>query len=278
VRYIFFTTAFISVCVSLAIVLFMVILGLPLAREGLFFSMLTSPWDPSHGVYGLAPMIQGTLYIASLALVFGFPLSLGTAALISGLAPRPLSSAIRKTIQAMTGIPTVVYGFIGVFLLVPIVRNMFDQGSGMCILSASLLLAVLISPTMILTFADSFDQVPENAKMAARALGAKPVQIFLYVVLPASGKGLVSGLILGLGRAMGDTMIALMVSGNAIAAPDSLLSPARTLTAHIALVIASDFQSPEFRTLFACGIVLYMFTALSTVAIRTLDVVFRKKS
>jgi phosphate transport system permease protein len=278
VNVVFFIAALISVSVSVGMVLFMVILGLPLLREGLFFSMLTSPWDVAGGVYGLQPMILGTGAIASLAVVFGFPLSLGTASLINGLAPRPLAAFLRKTVQAMTGIPTVVYGFIGVFLLVPLVRGLFGEGSGMCILSAALLLAVLISPTMILTFADSFDQVPEVSRLAAGALGATPVQTFIHVVLPSSGKGLVTGLILGLGRAIGDTMIALMVSGNAIASPDSLLSPARTLTAHIALVIAADFDSPEFRTLFACGILLYVFTALSTMAVRLLDAFFRSGS
>ncbi len=268
----------ISACVSVCIVLFMIILGLPLFREGLFFSMLTSPWNPSNGVFGLYPMIIGTLGISSLALVFGFPLSLGTAALISGLAPKPLAAVLRKTVQAMTGIPTVVYGFIGVFLLVPLIRNLAGEGSGMCILSSALLLSVLISPTMILTFSDTFDQVPVKTRMAATALGATPVQTFLWVVLPASKKGLVTGLILGMGRAMGDTLIALMISGNAIAVPDSLFSPARTLTAHIALVIASDFDSPEFKTLFACGLVLYGFTALSTLAVRAIDTVFRSES
>ena len=277
-KFLFFIAALVSLCVSVGMVLFMVVLGLPLLREGHFFSMLASPWDVAGGVYGLYPMILGTGIIATLALAFGFPLSLGAAALISGLAPPSLAAFLRKAVQTMTGIPTVVYGFIGVFLLVPLVRNLFGHGSGMGILSASLLLAVLVSPTMILTFADSFDQVPETSRTAAQALGATPVQAFLYVVLPASGKGIVTGLILGLGRAIGDTMIALMVSGNAIATPDSLFSPARTLTAHIALVIAADFDSPEFKTLFVCGILLYLFTAVSTVAVRLTDVLFRGRN
>jgi phosphate transport system permease protein len=274
VKYAFFTAAFISVCVTVSMVIFMIVLGLPLFREGLFLVMLRGSWNPSSGAYGIFPMILGTLSIAFLALLLGFPMSLGTAALMSGLAPGFLRSFLRKTVQAMTGIPTVVYGFVGVFLLVPLVRGIFGEGSGMCVLSAALLLSVLISPVMILTFADSFGQVPESSRTAAAALGATPVQTFLYVVLPASGKGLVTGLILGLGRAMGDTMIALMVSGNAIGTPDSILSPARTLTAHIALVIAADFKSPEFRTLFLCGIVLYGFTAVSAIAVRTLDRLF----
>jgi len=278
VKFLFFIAALVSLCVSVAMVLFMVVLGLPLLREGHFFSMLVSPWDVARGIYGLYPMILGTGIIATLALAFGFPLSLGAAALISGLATPSLAAFLRKAVQTMTGIPTVVYGFIGVFLLVPLVRNLFGQGSGMGILSASLLLAVLVSPTMILTFADSFDQVPEASRTAAQALGATPVQTFLYVVLPASGKGLVTGLILGLGRAIGDTMIALMVSGNAIATPDSLFSTARTLTAHIALVIAADFDSPEFKTLFVCGILLYLFTAVSTVAVRLTDYLFRGRN
>lgn len=266
-----------SVGIAVSIMVFMIILGFPLFGEGLFFRMLTGPWSPVNGQYGIFPMILGTLSIASLALCFGFPMSIGTAALISALSPRGASFFLKKIVQVMTGIPTVVYGFIGVFLLVPVIRNTFEDGSGMCILSASLLLGLLISPTMILLFIESFDQVPRESILAAKALGANRVQTFLYVILPSSVPGLISGVILAMGRAMGDTMIALMVSGNAIAFPDSLLSPARTLTAHIALIIASDVQSLEFKTLFACGIVLYLFTAVMVFMLRLVPRLFKEK-
>jgi phosphate transport system permease protein len=141
----------------------------------------------------------------------------------------------------------------------------------MCILSASLLLAILISPTMILFFSDSFDQVPKPFLDAVDALGGNNAQKILYVILPYSWRGVLTGLILALGRAMGDTMIALMVAGNAVALPDSVLDSARTLTSHIALIIASDFESLEFKTLFACGIILYLFTTVIALSVRSID-------
>lgn len=171
----------------------------------------------------------------------------------------------------MTGIPTVIYGFVGIFLLVPIIREIFKSGSGMCILSASLLLSILVCPTMILIFTDSFDQVPKPFLDAVDALGGNKAQKVLYVILPYSWRGVLTGLILALGRAMGDTMIALMVAGNAVALPHSVLDSARTLTAHIALVIAADFESLEFKTLFACGIILYLFTTAIALSVRSID-------
>lgn len=261
-------SAIISVAIAVSMMMFMIVLGLPLFEEGHFFRLFHGPWNPVGGEYGIFPMIVGTLSIASLAMVFGFPLSLGTAALISGLSPFPVARFLKRTVQVMTGIPTVVYGFIGIFLLVPLIRSTFDQGSGLCILTASLLLALLVSPTMILMFTESFEQTPRESILAARALGADKVQTFLYVVLPASGKGVLSGVILSMGRAVGDTMIALMVAGNAVALPHSVLDSARTLTSHIALVIASDVDSLEFKTLFICGLVLYLFTAVAVVLLR----------
>lgn len=257
-----------SVIIAVSMMVFMIVLGLPLFEEGHFFRMFHGPWDPLAGSYGIYPMIVGTLSIASLAMVFGFPVSLGTAALINSLSPFRVSRFLKRTVQVMTGIPTVVYGFIGIFLLVPLIRSTFDRGSGLCILSASLLLSLLVSPTMILLFCESFDQTPKESILAAQALGAGKVQAFLYVVLPASKNGVVTGVILAMGRAMGDTMIALMVAGNAVAVPHSVLDSARTLTSHIALVIASDVQSLEFKTLFVCGLVLYLFTALAVLLIR----------
>jgi phosphate transport system permease protein len=162
----------------------------------------------------------------------------------------------------MTGIPTVVYGFVGIFLLVPIVRGVHGGGSGLCVLSAALMLAVLISPTMILFFSDSLDRVPKSYQDAADALGATPSQKLLLVMLPQAKKGILSGLILAFGRAVGDTMIALMIAGNAVQIPESVFDAARALTAHIALVIAADYESLEFKSIFVCGVVLYLFVAL----------------
>ncbi|MEJ2041223.1 MAG: ABC transporter permease subunit, partial [Desulfosarcinaceae bacterium] len=139
---------------------------------------------------------------------------------------------------------------------------------GLCILTAGVMLTVLIAPTLILLIADGLARVPRSYSQAAAALGATPVQRMVYIMLPQAWPGILAGIVLGLGRAVGDTMISLMLAGNAVAPPHSILDSARTLTAHIALVIAADFDSPEFRTLFICGLVLYLSTTLSVVAIR----------
>lgn len=264
----FLGAAALSASLTALILIFMLFLGFPLFRGGYFITLLTTPWSPDKGLFGIYPMLAGTLSIVLLSLCWAFPLSLGVSALISVIAPRGFAKFCKKTVQMLTGIPTVIYGFVGVFLLVPFIREMFASGSGMSILSASLMLSMVISPTMILIFTDTFESIPSAYSAAADALGASPVQKFFYVMLPYSRHGIFAGLILSVGRAMGDTLIALMLAGNAVAVPGSILDSARTLTAHIALVIASDFDSIEFKTIFAAGLVLYAFTAFIILLIR----------
>lgn len=266
----FILAACLSAFCTLFVLVFMVWLGLPIFREGLFFQTLTQPWLPSGGRYGIFPMLLGTVSISLLGVLLALPLSLGCAGFICGLGPEWIGNYLRKIVRMMTGIPTVIYGFVGIFLLVPLVRDLFGSGSGMCILSAGILLAILISPTMILFFTDSFDRVPRPFLDAVDALGGSNVQKLLYVVLPYSTKGVLAGIVLSTGRAVGDTLISLMIAGNAVAVPGSILDSARTLTAHIALVIAADFDSIEFRTIFVCGIVLYAFTTLLVLLVQAL--------
>jgi len=269
-------SASVSAALTILILGFMVVLGLPLLKGGLFFDLLAQPWSPRQELYGIYPMVMGTLAIAFLGVLFAFPLSLGCASLISVLGPRPVGLFLKRIVQFMTGVPTVIYGFVGVFLLVPFIRELFQAGSGMCVLSASLMLAVLVSPTMILFFSDSFNQVPSSYLNAVDALGGSRVQKLLYIVLPCAWRGILTGLVLGTGRALGDTLIALMIAGNAVQAPGSVLDSARTLTSHIALVIAADYESLEFKSIFACGIVLYIFTTLAVIGIRAFNPSDRK--
>lgn len=273
----FLLSAVFSAFMTILVFGFMVFLGLPLFKEGQFFELLTLPWSPDEHIYGIYPMTIGTLSIAFTSLVIAFPFSLGSSALVSVINPSGFGRILKKIVQLMTGIPTVIYGFVGIFLLVPTIREAFGHGSGMCILSASIMLAVLISPTMILLFVNSFESVPKSYLDAVDAVGGNQVQKFLFVILPCAWRGVLNGLILALGRAMGDTLIALMIAGNAVAVPGSILDSARTLTAHIALIIAADFDSLEFKTLFACGIVLYAFTTLIVLTVRSLDTISRKK-
>ncbi|MCB2183562.1 MAG: ABC transporter permease subunit [Desulfobulbaceae bacterium] len=264
----FFLSAFFSALVTCSIFAFLFVLGLPLFSGGRFFSIITQPWAPHLGHFGIYPMIAGTLAVSLLTMVVAFPLSLGCAILISVVDRGKMSWLLRKTVEMMTGVPTVIYGFVGIFLLVPLVREIFEAGSGMCVLSAVLMLTLLVSPTMILFFCDSFERVPRSYGDAVLAVGGTEIQKFLYVTLPHSWTGIVIGFTLSLGRALGDTLVALMIAGNAVQVPGSLFDSARTLTSHIALVFAADYNSMEFKAIFACGIFLYLFTTILVCAVR----------
>jgi phosphate transport system permease protein len=260
--------AVVSAAITFAIFIFMVILGYPVLASGRLLSTLLGAWDPIRQSYGVLPMIVGTFVLTVLAVAMAFPVCLGCAALVSGVASKRTGWLLHGVIRMMTAIPTVVYGFVGIFLLVPLLRDIYGRGSGFSLVTAAFMLALLVSPTMILLFCDAFAQVPREYRQAAAALGATTAQQFLFVVLPQAWRGVLAGILLGLGRALGDTMIALMLAGNAIAFPEHLFESARTLTAHIALIIASDFDSPEFRTLFLCGLTLYALTTLLVAAVR----------
>ena len=266
-RNVFFLSAVASAVMILAIFGFMIALGIPLFKAGNFLAIWTGPWVPHEGLYGIWPMISGTLWIALLATALCLPLSLGTSFVITSLGGPLFRRMLGALVRFMTGIPTVIYGFVGIFLLVPLIRGGIG-GPGMCVLTAGMILAILISPTMILFFTDSLLAVDSSYVQAAKALGANRVQRLLYVMFPRATGGMAAGIILALGRALGDTLVALMLAGNAIQAPHAFLEPARTLTAHIALVKAANFDSLEFRSIFACGIVLYLFATAATVAVR----------
>lgn len=265
----FAVAAFLSAAITVMVFVFMAVLGLPIIQDGQLFKILWGPWLPDHHSFGIRPMIIGSFCIALFGLVVAVPLSLGCAAFITVTAPKGLARILHRLIRLMTGIPTVIYGFVGIFLLVPLVRDISGRGSGLSILTAGLMLAVLVAPTMILFFADGLAQVPRSYCHAVAALGGTPVQRLVYIMLPQAWRSILAGLVLGFGRAVGDTMIALMLAGNAVATPESMLDAARTLTAHIALIIAADFDSLEFRTLFVCGLTLYLVTTLAAVVMRT---------
>jgi phosphate transport system permease protein len=167
-------------------------------------------------------------------------------------------------------IPTVVYGLIGALLLVPLIRSVWAESSGMSLLSAALMLSLVIAPTMVLFFLDSFRSTPTEFAQIASALGGQTIQYQLYVLLPYHRRSIGVGISLGLARAMGDTMIALMIAGSSIRIPHHLTDSVRTLTAHIALLFAGDFDSMAFRSIFASGLILFGLTVVLLGAIHRL--------
>lgn len=245
----------------IAVFLLMLYLAWPLLSGGQFFHLITDKWSPDHGQYGVLAMVAGSLAIALLALSFALPISLGTSFVAATLAPRPLRRFLLAVVRFMAAIPTVIYGFVAVFLLVPFMREHLTGGSGLNILTAAMILALLIAPTMIVFFVDGLCRVAKSFCLAIDALGASRVQKLLYLQLPQAWPTIVAGVVMGLGRAMGDTLISLMLAGNSVAMPSTATDSGRTLTAHIALVIAADFSSMEFKSIFAAGMVLYVFSA-----------------
>ena len=168
---VFFLSAIASAVMILAIFGFMIALGIPLFTSGNFLAIWAGPWAPHEGLYGIWSMISGTLWIALLATALCLPLSLGTSFVITSLGGQRLRRMLGTLVRFMTGIPTVIYGFVGIFLLVPLVRSGI-RGAGMCVLTAGVILAILISPTMILFFTDSLLAVDSSYVQAAKALGA----------------------------------------------------------------------------------------------------------
>lgn len=265
---VFFLSAIFSALTTFSIFLFLLLLGLPLITGGHFFALFTEPWAPHLHQFGIVPMIAGTLVISLLSMLVAFPISLGCSILIHLKKRSSISRLLAKTVALMTGIPTVIYGFVGIFLLVPLVREIFDSGSGLCVLTAVLMVSLLVAPTMILFFCDSYARVPKSYTNAVFAVGGSDIQNFLYITLPNAWPGVLVGFTLALGRALGDTLIALMIAGNAVQVPGSLFDSARTLTSHIALVFAADYESMEFKAIFACGMILYLFSTALVLLVR----------
>ena len=260
-EYLFLTAAVFSGLLTVAVFFFLFLFGLPLMQSGQLADLLFSSWSPDKGLYGIYPMLTTSLTLAILSMLISFPVSLGCSFIITSLAPVRLRRVLLTMIRVMTGIPTVVYSFAALFLLVPLMRNLIGHGSGMSILTAAPVLALVIAPTMILFFVNSFNKVSSSFTLAVDALGGSEIQKLLYVIIPQAWPGIVNGVLLGFGRAMGDTMVSLMLAGNSTAVPESVTESARTLTAHIALVMAFDFDSMEFKSIFVCGLFLYILTA-----------------
>jgi phosphate transport system permease protein len=251
--------AIIAGSISGLIFFFLFYFSLPILSSGLIADFLTRGWEPEKGLLGIFPMIVGTVYIAGLAMIWATPIGIGLAAFIQVFAPKPLGKILRWTVEFMTGIPTVVYGFAALFFLVPAIRRIFSYGTGLSVLTVTLIAQ------------DRLATVPKSQVLAALSLGASRMETFLHVLLPGAWRGLISAVVLGGGRAVGDTLIALMLAGNAVSLPGSLLDSARTLTAHIALVTAADYESLSFKAIFVCGLVLFIFAGSNIVLLRFVE-------
>ncbi len=225
-------------------------------------------WYPSEKSFGLLPMITGSLMVTLGALVIGVPFGLGCAVTLTEFASKRTRRIIKPVIELLAGIPSVVYGFMGVVILVPFIRRTFG-GPGLSVLAASIILGIMILPTIISISIDSLMAVPMTYREGSIALGATRWQTTRMVLVPAARSGIVASVILGMGRAVGETMAVIMVAGNAVDIPGSIFAPVRTLTSNIALEMG--YASGEHRqALFATGVILFVIIMiLNTIASRS---------
>jgi phosphate transport system permease protein len=256
-----FITAISSVVITLLIIIFIFSEGLPAMESYGFLNFIFgSTWDPSYGDFGVLTMIVGSLGITALALLFSVPLSLLCAIFMAEIAPHRIRRILKPAIETLAGIPSVVYGFFGLIVLVPIMRVQFG-GTGFSMLTASIILTVMILPTIISVSEDALRSIPSEYKEASLALGATHWQTIKNVIFPAAVPGVITGIILGMGRAIGETLAVIMVAGNVAQFPSSILDPVRSLTSNIALEMGYA-TGIHYSALFGTAIVLFIIIIL----------------
>ena len=252
-----FITAIFSIIVILLIVSFILIEGLPAFQDYGFFRFLFGMnWAPSDGGFGVFAMIIGSIYVTLLSLLMAVPLSLLCAIFMAEVAPNSVRRFLKPVIETLSGIPSVVYGFFGLIVLVPIIRTYFG-GTGFSMFTASLILTVMVLPTIITISHDSLRAVPQEYREASLGLGATNWQTIRRAIFPAALPGIITSIILGMGRAIGETLAVIMVAGNVVMIPGSIFDPLRTLTANIALEMGYA-TGLHYNALFGTAIVLFL--------------------
>ncbi len=271
-KWVFFASALASILAIALICLFLFVNGIPgMAKIGVFDFLLGQNWKPSSDIYGILPMILGSVYVTAGALVIGVPIGLLCAVYLAFFCPRPLYRFLRPMVELLAGIPSVIYGFFGLVVLVPLVRGIFG-GTGLTMLTACVLLGMMILPTIITVSESALRAVPKPYYEGALALGATKERAVFFVMVPAAKSGIMAGVVLGIGRAIGETMAVVMVAGNATLMPQGLLQGVRTLTSNIVMEMgyAADLHR---EALVATGVVLFVFILL----INTLVGLLRRK-
>lgn len=257
-KLLFFLTALVSIAAVILICIFLFASGIPAIKEiGVFKFLLGTSWKPANNRYGILPMIVGSFYVTAGALIIGVPIGILTAVFMARFAPRSIYAPLKAAVNLMAGIPSVVYGFFGLVVLVPFIREAFG-GRGMSVLTASVLLGLMILPTIISVSETSIRAVPESYYEGGLALGASHERSVFFTVLPAAKSGIFAGVVLGIGRAVGETMAVMMVAGNQAVIPDSMLSGVRTLTTNI--VLEMGYSTDLHReALIGTAVVLFVF-------------------
>jgi phosphate transport system permease protein len=273
IKTVFFCTASLAVIVVAFILLFLLRDGYPIFVDvGIIPFLFGDTWAPTAvpPLYGIFPLIVGTLLVTIGAIVFAVPLSIGCAIYVSELASPRIKNVLKPAIELLAGIPSVVYGFFGLIVLTDFIRVTFDIPSGETWLAASILLGIMALPTIISVSEDAISSVPREFKEGSLAIGATRWQTISRVIVPAAVSGIAAAIILGIGRAIGETMAVLMVAGNAAVIPDpiwNVLSPVRTLTATLGIEMGEvSVGSEHYSALFGIAVVLLIITLIINLA------------
>lgn len=256
--------ASVSILILLAIIVFILIEGLPaFIWIGFFEFLFGMDWSPAREQFGIFTMIAGSLAVTIGSMILSIPLGIACAVLLSEVAPVQVRKVLRPVVELLVGIPSVIYGLVGILIIVPLVRQI--GGTGYSILAASIVLMAMVLPTIITVSDDSLRAVPRKYKEGSLAMGATQWQTIRHVLIPAARSGIGTGVILGIGRAIGETMAMIMVIGNAPIFPVSPLDPARTLTGNIAVEInyaAGLHQNALFATALVLLVVIILLNAV----------------
>lgn len=257
-QFVFFLSACISILAVALICFFLFYNGIPAIKEIGILNFLTGEkWKPANDIYGILPMILGSIYVTGGAILIGVPIGVLTSIFISRFCPKKLYKILKPSIDLLAGIPSVVYGFFGLMVIVPLIRSTFDV-SGSSMLAASIVLGIMILPTIIGVSESAIRAVPDSYYEGSLALGASHERSIFFAVVPAAKSGILAGVILGIGRAIGETMAVIMVAGNQAIIPQGVLKGLRTLTANI--VIEMGYATDLHReALIATAVVLFVF-------------------
>lgn len=255
---VFLLSACVSILCVAMICVFLFANGIPaIGKIGVLNFLTGEKWKPSNNLFGILPMILGSIYVTAGAVIIGVPIGILTAVFMSKFCPKPVYKVVKPAIDLLAGIPSVVYGFFGMVVIVPVVSQLFG-GSGKSMLTASILLGIMILPTIIGVSESAINAVPSSYYEGSLALGASHERSVFFATLPAAKSGILAGVILGVGRAIGETMAVIMVAGNQARMPKGILQGVRTMTANIVLEMgyATDLHR---EALIATAVVLFVF-------------------
>ncbi len=261
-EFVFMLCACVSILAVALICIFLFANGVPaMAKIGFGKFLLGRTWQAGNGLFGIFPMIIGSIYVTAGAIIVGVPIGILAAVFLARFCPKPLYRIMKPGVELLAGIPSVVYGFFGLMIIVPWVRDTFRPyygGNGLSLFSAALLLGIMILPTIISISESAIRAVPDKYYQGASALGATHERSVFRTVVPAAKSGIMAGIVLGIGRAFGETMAVIMIAGNQAWIPDNMFQGIRTLTANIVMEMGYA-QDLHREALIATGVVLFVF-------------------